>query len=114
MVQALKDTFPRSRILWRTTHPSDGWKHQNHGQNPVSIHALNTAIRAHAAEWGIDILDVGSMMQQLVPRHPMMVRSSRASHAIVGTHDGMHLVPWLNLAVFNLVLNELWATAKGV
>ena len=53
------------------------------------------------------------MLQQLVPRRRALIKSSRAEVSIVGTHDGMHLVGWLNLAVFNLVLNELWRTVVG-
>ena len=135
LVRTLQATFPSSRILWRTMHPSDSWKQQwvraahrplsvlsptlkpndriaspQRGSNPVAIHALNVAIKAHAKEWNIEILDVGSMLQQLVPRRRTLIKTSRGEVSIVGTYDGMHLIGWLNLAVFNLVLNELWRT----
>ena len=50
--------------------------------------------------------------QQRPPCPPRLLRTSRAQFSIVGTYDGMHLTGWLNLAVFNLLLNELWETIE--
>ena len=95
-VGAIRRTFPSSRLLWRTLHP--GYKHSI---TPSGAHALNEALRAHAKDWGLRFLDVGSMMQQLPPKLPFL--PTRAP--VYGTLDGRHLHSWLNIELLNLILN---------
>ena len=134
MVQALRDEFPQrcadisrahtlprrdpsapragSRILWRTLHP--GFKHSI---TSGVTHMLNAAIRAHAHSMGpLELLDAGEMIEGLpvTPRVPVARIDRIALHtfgiptAAYGTYDGRHLYEWLDLEVFNLMLNVLW------
>ena len=64
-------------------------------------HALNEAVRAHARDWGLHFLDVGSMLQQLPPKLGFLP----ARAPVYGTLDGRHLHAWLNAEILNLILN---------
>ena len=96
LIGELRRVFPRARLLWRSLHP--GYKHSI---TPAGAHALNEALRAHAQEWGLQFLDVGSMVQQLPPKLGFLPSRS----PVYGTLDGRHLHEWLNLEVLNLILN---------
>ena len=99
LIGELRRVFPRARLLWRSLHP--GLKH---AITPAAAHALNEALRAHAQEWGLQFLDVGSMVQQLPPKLGFLPSRSRST-PVYGTLDGRHLHEWLNLEVLNLILN---------
>lgn len=107
LVRRLRLRFPRSRIVWRTAHPtlpqSYGAWGFSRAVNPFAVSALNEAVRAHAAEWGLEVLDTARMLQQLVPRG--MLQTANVQNALVGSYDGRHLYPWLHLPLVNLLLN---------
>jgi hypothetical protein len=101
LVTAVKLTFPQSKVLWRTMHP--GYKHSI---TPSVVSMFNEAIRAKAPEWGLHLLDVGRMIEQLSPRvHAVSSPKDRSSP--YGTIDGRHLHEWLNVALLNIILNIL-------
>ena len=108
MVHALRRRFPRAGVAWRTLHPS--FK-RGRGVSPASVEQLNQAVRAHAAQWGLPILDAGRMMAVRPyaeqPYIPLLNPRSNSSALAPGTEDGSHLMPWLEVPVVNLVLNQL-------
>ena len=103
----LRRTFPRSKIMWRTAHPALPIGYGSAGTHPLAIHALNEAVRAHAPEWDVDIIETAMMLQQLQPRGLL---SLGAAHYVVGTWDGRHLVPFVHVPLVNLLLNVLLQT----
>jgi hypothetical protein len=109
---ALRATFPGSRLVWRTVHPALPILYGSWGKeralNPFAVHALNEGVRSFAADWEIELLDTGRMLQQLIPRG--MMRGASMHDAVAGTSDGHHLFPWVHIHLVNLMLN-LAATA---
>ena len=101
LLRATRRTFPHSRVVWRLMHP--GFKHSI---TPPVVSMFNNAIRAKAADWGVGLFDVASMMEQL-PRGPKPVPNPRERTSPYGTLDGRHLHEWLNIALLNLLLNAL-------
>ena len=108
LVETTRRVFPRSRILWRTLHPAGPAQYGGKSTHPASIHALNEAVRAHAPTWRLEIVDVGRMIQGLVPAAGLL-HHARASN-VFGTLDGRHLLPWVDIPVLNLLLNLLATT----
>jgi hypothetical protein len=102
-VHTVRSVYPTSRLLWRTLHP--GAKHKI---TPANCRMLNDAVRARAAEWRLELWEVGRMMEAL-PRLAFLSAKSPA----YGTSDGRHLHEWLNIELLNLLLNALLETVAG-
>ena len=111
-VAAMRRAFPTTVLAWRTAHPGLG-----HGISSGAIHTLNYAVRAHASELGLRIIDVGAMIDSLSTRSyllgPPVVADGRMKKGTTRpgvfspTYDGRHLHPYLDVEAFNLILTEL-------
>ena len=107
LLRATRRTFPQSKIVWRLMHP--GYKHSI---TPPIVSMFNAAVRAKAADWGVGVLDVAAMMEQLPRGSTKPVPSPRERTMPYGTLDGRHLHEWLNIALLNLLLNALRQTMR--
>jgi hypothetical protein len=71
------------------------------GINPMVVTRFNSAVRAAALGWRLPLFDVEGMMASLSKStNPGLGRG-----AVYGLQDGLHLHPWLNVALLNVILN---------
>lgn len=95
-VLQVRRSFPRSLVVWRLMHLS-----MKNGISPRVVKRFNSAVRAAALGWQLPLFDVEGMMASLSKStNPGLGRG-----AVYGLQDGLHLHPWLNVALLNVILN---------
>ena len=89
LLAVVKDTFPSSKVMWRTAPPP---KEGEDGRNNRIIHSMNEIMRSYASHAGLEIIDYGSMLQGMSPEKSF------------ATHPGIDA----SLAYMNVLLNCLF------
>lgn len=112
VVAAMRHAFPTAVIAWRTAHGGMG-----HGISAGATHTLNQAIIAYAPALGLQVIDIGGMIDALAPRSYLlgapidktgkMKKGTTLPGVFNPTFDGRHLNPYLDMEAFNLILAEL-------
>ena len=101
LVAALRATFPSSTVIWRMMHPA-----MKHSITPNIVRIFNNGVRSLAKRIKMPILDTEQMMRKLGRRlTPFWNDQLGEIKDAYGTHDGRHLHAFLDLAVFNVLLN---------
>ena len=104
LVHHVRRAFPNSAVAWRLMHPG-----AKHSITPRIVTQLNNAIRANAPSWRLPLIDAEAMVSSLSrDAQPALGRGPP-----YGTQDGRHLHGFVNLALFNLLLNLAQRALEG-
>jgi hypothetical protein len=87
-VKRVRQTFPRSVIMWRTSHAYEApWMCMSH----LLIHGMNAAARSVFPRLGVGLVEWGNMMESYGMNQ--------------ACHNSLHVSAECNLPDVNLVLN---------
>ena len=101
LVEALRARFPSSTVVWRLMHPGS-----KHSITPRIVRHFNNAVRSIAPRLGLPLFDTEQMVRQLNPKvAPRLGNEDPEARDLYGTTDGRHLHAFVDLAIFNVILN---------